>query len=59
MGSIPVENVKILTGICIKCGACIKRCPAEAKYFDDPDYLRHKRELEDQFKDRKLPEFFL
>jgi len=59
MGSIPVENVKILTGICIKCGACIKRCPVEAKYFDDPDYLRHKRELEDQFKERKLPEFYL
>ncbi|WP_409229146.1 EFR1 family ferrodoxin [Gudongella sp. SC589] len=59
MGSIPEENVKILTGICIKCGACIKKCPVEAKCFDDPDYLRHKRELEEEFKERKLPELFL
>ncbi|HZH93187.1 MAG TPA: 4Fe-4S dicluster domain-containing protein [Tissierellaceae bacterium] len=59
MGSIPHGNVKILTGICIKCGACIKKCPVEAKYFDDPDYLRHKWELEEEFKDWKLPEFFV
>lgn len=59
MGSIPEDNVKILTGICIKCGACIKKCPVHAKYFDDEDYLRHKRELEEEFQDRKEPEMFV
>ena len=59
MGSIPEDDVETLTGICIKCGACIKKCPVDAKYFDDPDYLRHKRELEEEFKERKEPEYFL
>ena len=33
-------------GICIKCGACIKKCPQSAKYYDDTGYLYHKEELE-------------
>jgi len=59
MGSIDYKNVSKLHGICIKCGACIKKCPTEAKYFDDPDYLRHKRELEVDFARRREPELFL
>lgn len=59
VGSIPEDNVKILTGICIKCGACIKKCPVQAKYFDDKDYLRHKLEMEEEFKERREPEIFL
>lgn len=59
MGSIDYEDVKRLNGICIKCGACIKKCPVDAKYFDDFGYLRHKKELEDEFKIRRLPEIFL
>lgn len=58
MGSIPYNNVKAIDGICIKCGACIKQCPTQSKYFDDADYLRHKRELEEQFKKRREPELF-
>lgn len=58
MGSINFIDVTSLNGVCIKCGACIKRCPINAKYFDDTDYLRHKQELEDEFKRRKQPEIF-
>lgn len=59
MGSIPYNDVKAIEGICIKCGACIKLCPTQSKYFDDPDYLRHKRELEEQFQKRREPEVFV
>ena len=59
MGSIPCNDVKAIVGICIKCGACIKLCPTQSKYFDDTDYLRHKRELEEQFEERREPELFV
>ncbi len=56
MGSIQDAQT---VGICIKCGACIKRCPVGARYIDDPDYLRHKVELEQACTCRKEPELFL
>lgn len=59
MGSIDYNDVTKMIGICIKCGACIKLCPTQSKYFDDPDYIRHKHELEEQFKKRREPELFV
>jgi len=59
MGSIDSANPSKLNGICIKCGACIKNCPNDAKYYDDNDYLRHKEELEIEYASRKNPEIFL
>jgi len=59
MGSIDYEEVSKLNGICIKCCACIKKCPVQAKYFDDENYLKHKRELEIEFAERKEPELFI
>lgn len=59
MASIDYEDTSKLNGICIKCCACIKSCPTEAKYFDDEDYLRHKRELEAECSTRREPEIFL
>ena len=59
MESIDATNPRTLIGICIKCGACIKGCPVEAKYYDDPDYLRHQWELEEELITRKEPEWFL
>lgn len=59
MGSIDIEDVTKVNGICIKCCACIKKCPVEAKYFDDIGYLKHKEELEINFKHRRDPELFL
>ena len=59
MGSISRDNVREYTGICIKCGACIKKCPQQARYYDDPEYLFHKRELEESLTRRADPELFL
>lgn len=60
MGSIDFDDVSRLTGICIKCCACIKRCPTQAKYFADPRFIRHKNELEEGLANRrKEPEWFV
>lgn len=59
MDSIDHEDPKKMVGICIKCGACLKVCPVEAKYYDDENYLKHKRELEEELTDRKQPELFV
>lgn len=59
MGSINRENINEVAGICIKCGACIKKCPINAKYYDDAAYLYHQRELEEELIGRAEPELFL
>ena len=46
MGSISYDDYSEFTGICIKCGACEKKCPVGAKYYDDPGYIYHRTELE-------------
>ena len=43
----------------IKCCACVKGCPAEAKYFDDAGYLYHKSELEEVYARPAANEVFL
>ena len=59
MGSISFGNVREFTGICIKCGACIKKCPKQAKYYEDEGYLYHKTELEEGYTRRAEPELFV
>jgi ferredoxin/flavodoxin len=59
MGSINREKVNEYTGICIKCGACIKKCPVHAKYYNDAGYLYHQHELEEGLTRRAEPELFL
>lgn len=58
MGSISVEDPTQVTGICIKCCACVKGCPAGAKYYDDEGYLYHQHELEEGYARRAEPELF-
>ncbi|MDR0817062.1 MAG: EFR1 family ferrodoxin [Clostridiales Family XIII bacterium] len=58
MGSINPQNVREYTGICIKCGACIKKCPEKARYYDDEGFLYHKTELEEVYVRRAEPELF-
>ena len=59
MGSIDAADVSQVNGICIKCCACVKGCPAGAKYFDDPGYLYHKSELEEIYGRPAKNEVFL
>ena len=49
MGSIDPDDFSRVPGVCIKCCACVKGCPAGAKYYDDPGYLYHKSELEEVY----------
>lgn len=59
MGSISRDNVREFTGICIKCGACIKKCPKQAKYYEDEGYLYHKVELEEGYARRAAISLFI
>lgn len=59
MGSICADNVAEVAGICIKCCACVKGCPAGAKYFTDEGYLYHQHELEEMYARRGEVEMFL
>lgn len=58
MGSIPAENPKTLTGICIKCCACVKSCPVGAKHFGHDGYQFHATELEQKYAARHPNEWF-
>ena len=58
MGSVDREDVSQVTGICIKCQACIKSCPNGAKYFADEAFLSHVRMLEEHYTDRAENHFF-
>jgi ferredoxin/flavodoxin len=59
MGSISSEDYRTVTGICIKCQACVKSCPVHAKFFDDPVMLSHTRMLEQHYERPAENEVFL
>lgn len=59
MGAINKDNPAEITGICIKCHACITKCGKNAKFFDDEAFLSHKLMLERDFKRRIEPELFI
>ena len=59
MGSIDPADVSQVRGICIKCCACVKKCPSGAKYFDDPAFLSHVAMLEQNFTEPKENEVYL
>lgn len=58
-GAIDPQDVRQYRGACIKCGACIKKCPQKVRYFDNEIYLSHKRALEENFTRRAQVELFL
>ncbi len=57
VGSISAEMQS--EGICIKCQACIRKCPKHAKYFTDEDFLSHVRMLERDYCGRNVNTFIL
>lgn len=59
MGAIDPKDCSSVPGICIKCSACVKRCPRHAKSFTDPDFISHLKVLEETFTfPRKEPEIY-
>ena len=56
---ISEEDIAKVTGVCIKCQACIKICPAHAKYFVDEAFLSHVEMLENTYVERKEPTFII
>lgn len=59
LGSIDKENPSIINGVCMKCCACVKRCPDGGKYFDDTGFVYHKEELEALYAERAKIACFL
>lgn len=53
------ESITEPKGVCIKCQACIKACKNGAKYFDDEEFLSHKKYLEDRFTENKKIEMYI
>ena len=59
MGSIDPKDPVLVSGICIKCQACVKYCPQGVKYFDDTDFLSHRAMLLENYTARKENKFFV
>ncbi len=53
MGAISKEDFSLVPGKCIKCCACVKRCPNGAKSFVDEQFLEHLHTLEEKFSLRR------
>lgn len=62
MGSIHINDNKLpeVTGVCIKCCACVRNCNFTAITFDAPSFLYHKHDLEAKYAENNPePEFFV
>lgn len=59
MGAIDPLHTAVVNGICIKCHACVRKCPSRAKYFDDAAFLSHVAMLEQSFQSEKQNEWYL
>lgn len=49
LSSISFDTVNEVPGICIKCQACVLKCPENAKYFDDESFLSHVKMIEQNY----------
>lgn len=58
MGIINPEDPSEIVGPCIKCQACVRSCPHQAKYFDDADLLSHIRMLKRKYSYRNNSKYY-
>ena len=59
MGVISEDDPHQVAAGCIRCCACVKFCPVEAKYFDDLTVAKSRAMLESRCTVRREPELFL
>ncbi len=57
MGSI--DDAMQAAGLCVKCQACVRKCPHHAKFFTDEEFLSHVRMLERDYTKRSPNRFVL
>ncbi len=58
LGSIDKSDPSAVPGICIKCHACVKKCPRHAKTFTDEAMMSHVRMIERSCRGRAQTEIF-
>ena len=59
MGVVAPRDVSKVTGVCIKCCACIHRCTRRAKSWNDPAFLSHRDMLIANFRERQENQCFV
>ena len=59
MGIIDADDPALVSAGCIRCNACVKSCPENAKYFDSEQTNKITAMLETNCTARKEPELFL
>ena len=59
MGIIDPDDPALVEAGCLRCNACVKLCPEDAKFFDSELTNKVVAMLEGNFTDRKEPELFL
>lgn len=58
--AISMQDPREVDGaLCVRCCACVKGCPVEAKLFNAPPLVEKIHALEEKFMKRKEPEMFL
>lgn len=48
-----------VSGICIKCHACVVACPEKAIAFTDPNFIDHKKDLENRHSSPKSSKWYV
>lgn len=59
LGSVDPDDFSKTPGICIKCHACIRKCPENARYFDDPSLISHRKMIVTHYAERKESAVFI
>lgn len=58
LGSIDPDDITKTPGVCIKCHACIRKCPQKARSFEDASLISHRKMIETTYARRAESEVF-